>query len=129
MLQRLALLLLSGLIGLVFACGLLTEAKSPRRALFDCRVAALEPVVGDVFDAEQLVRDIYAGHTNLAEAYGSLKTTRAEIEAMYAALRACEAAHPPEAAPVPEPGRYVEASAQGGAGGMGGDAGTDGGAR
>jgi hypothetical protein len=82
-----------------YACTLL-EAKAPhlveRARVFDCRVEALRPVVGDVLDAEQLVRDVYLGKADLFAALRALKVTAAEAQALSVALEAC---NPPQ--PIP----------------------------
>ena len=71
-------------------CGCGVFAASPRAERFQCQARALQPVVGDVLDAEQLVRDVYTGKASLGSVLGSLKATQAEVEAVAAALQACD---------------------------------------
>ena len=73
------------------ACGFL-GAKSPKTDLFLCRVAALEPAVGDVLDAEQLIRDVYVGKASIAAALSAVGASAAEVHAVIDALQACEPA-------------------------------------
>ncbi len=81
----LALFALSAVLG----CGLLKPA-SPKAERFECQVRALQPAVGDVRDARQLLLDVYAGKADLASALHALKATQAEVEALVKALAACE---------------------------------------
>lgn len=73
-----------------------TEAARARVDLFECRAHALEPVVGDVLDAQELVRDVYAGKASLGAAFAALKVSQAEAEAVGAALAACDGTEVPE---------------------------------
>lgn len=86
------------LIAALFGCGLL-ESASPRVERFECQVRALEPVVGDVLDARQLLQDLYAGKANLGSALNAVRATQAEADALVEALNACE---PPVKFPVGE---------------------------
>jgi hypothetical protein len=71
-------------------CTQLTPAQQARVDLFECRVKALEPVVGSVFDASDLVREMYAGHVNLGSVLGTLKVTQAEADAIVESFNACD---------------------------------------
>jgi hypothetical protein len=83
-----------------FGCTLAqTEAARARVDLFECRAHALQPVVGDVLDAQELVRDVYAGKASLGAAFAALKVTQAEAEAVAAALAACDGPSVPEGDP------------------------------
>lgn len=73
------------------ACGIF-GAKSPKTDLFLCRVAALEPAVGEVLDAQQLIRDVYVGKASIAAALSAVGASEAEVRAVIAALQACEPA-------------------------------------
>lgn len=75
----------------------LFRAASPRVEQFECRVQALQPLVGDVMDAEQLVRDVYAGRASLGAVVGALDATQSEVLALTEALAACNG-------PVPDAG-------------------------
>ena len=66
----------------------------PRVAQFECRVRALQPLVGDVLDAEQLVRDVYAGRASLGSVLGALDATQSEVMALTEALEACNGPTP-----------------------------------
>jgi hypothetical protein len=78
-------------------CASLTPAQQKRVDLFVCRAAALEPVVGEVLDAEELLRKIYAGEASLSSALGTLDATPAEIAKIRAALAECDGEAPPGA--------------------------------
>ncbi len=73
-----------------------TEAARARVDLFQCRAHALEPVVGDLFDAQELVRDLYSGKASLEAVLGALRVTQAEGEAVVEALQACDGPKVPE---------------------------------
>lgn len=68
----------------------LFSASNARVERFDCQVRAIEPLVGDVLDARQLVRDIYTGKASLGTVLGTLGATEAEVRALVEALQACE---------------------------------------
>jgi hypothetical protein len=108
MFSRVGALFLVGLLSLLSACGLLRAAHDPRVALFECRVAALEPLVGDVLEADALARDIYAGRANLSAVLEHLQATRSEVEDLAARLASCDPV--PEAPPAePSPPRVTAA--------------------
>lgn len=77
-------------------CDLL-KANSPRVERFNCLVRVLEPLVGDVLDADELARDVYAGKADMNAVARSLRLTADQIDAYNAAVDACE---PP--VPMPE---------------------------
>jgi hypothetical protein len=77
-----------GLI-VVAGCGVFSPS-SPRVEKFDCQVRALQPLVGDVLDARQLLADLYAGRANLNALLANIEPTAAEAEELMNALRACE---------------------------------------
>jgi|GEM_PF-3796117 len=76
-------------------CGLL-GAKPARVEHFDCQVRALEPLVGDVLDAAELVQQLYKGQASLQSVLGNLNATTEELVKLQADLQACE---PPPPAP------------------------------
>lgn len=84
----------------LFACAELPAARQAQVDLFECRVAALQPAVEPVFDASELVRDIYAGHASLPRVFQLLNSAEAEVQATLERLNACE----PQAPAVVEPG-------------------------
>lgn len=75
-------------------CGLLGSAE-PRVERFECQVRAFKPLVGNVLDAEQLVRDLYAGKANMNAVLANLQATREELVKLQQDLNACEPP-PPE---------------------------------
>ena len=74
---------------LLSGCSLL-KAAPPRVERFNCQVRALEPLVGDVLDAEQLVKDLYAGRANMQAVLANLDVAAPEVLELMSALRACE---------------------------------------
>lgn len=84
------------------ACKLL-RSEDPRQAKFSCQARALEPVVGSVYDAEELLRDLSAGKASLGTVLASLQATPAEVHAMLDALRACEGEPAPAIEPEAQP--------------------------
>jgi hypothetical protein len=68
----------------------LFKANDPRAERLDCQVRALEPLVGDLLDARQLVLDVYTGKASLGATLGALHATQAEVQALIEALQACE---------------------------------------
>lgn len=80
-------------------CGLLGGSVSPKVERFNCQVRALEPLVGDVLDAEDLLRDVYAGRASLDAVAAYLKLTQAQLVQFNAAIAACE---PPLPVELPE---------------------------
>ena len=79
----------------------LFKANDPRAERLDCQARALEPLVGDVLDARQLVLDVYTGKASLGASLSALHATQAEVQALVEALQACE---PPVDIPAGEQG-------------------------
>lgn len=72
------------------ACSAQKTAKAIRAlSVFECRVAALRPYVGEVYDTEELVRDVLAGKASPGSVLQGLGTAPADIEAAAAAWAAC----------------------------------------
>ena len=74
--------------------GLLSSAPSARVVRFNCQVDAVQPVLGDVLDAADLVRSLYKGSADLATALSAAGATEAEVRAVVKTLQACEPAPP-----------------------------------
>lgn len=72
---------------------------SLQRQVFDCRVDALQAVTGDVLDAAELARDLYAGRADLRAVVSALKLSREQTMTLVARLNACE--NPEGAPPAP----------------------------
>lgn len=95
-----ALLLCAALLP---ACGgWFGPSKSARGALFECRVEALKPIAGEVYDVEYLVREVYAHRMSLAAVVASVNATRQEVQTMLEALAACDP-QPSDAGAPPAP--------------------------
>ena len=92
----LAYLFLAFVVCFGAGCGLL-GAKPARVEHFDCQVRALEPLVGDVLDARDLVAQLYKGQASLQSVLGNLNATTEELVKLQADLQACEP-------PPPQPG-------------------------
>lgn len=78
---------------LLCSCGLFTELEpKAQRALdmFECRVRALTPHCGEVYDVESLVRDILQGRANPVRVLEGLGATLPEIAAVGEAWNACD---------------------------------------
>lgn len=76
-------------------------------AVFACRVAALEPYVGSVYNTEDLVRDALSGKANLSSTFAGLGLKYAELVAGQEAWDACgepDRVEMSEAAPAPDAG-------------------------
>lgn len=92
---------MAGLVGLALLSGLacngcgLFGVSQPRaqRALstFQCRVSALSPYLGAVYDVEDLTRDVIAGKVDPIGVAMALGATEADILALIAAWRSCDA--------------------------------------
>lgn len=66
------------------------EPKAQRAVdTFACTVDAVQPYVGSVLDAEELVRDAIQGKADLVRVLTALGATRADLVALHAALGAC----------------------------------------
>jgi hypothetical protein len=70
-------------------CGVF-GANSAKAEHFNCQVRALQPVVGDVLDAEQLMRDLYSGKASLGSVLANVDATEAEVKKLLHDLHACE---------------------------------------
>lgn len=92
---------LSLLAWLALGCGVF-GAANPRAEKFECAVRALEPLVGEVYDARELVRDLYAGKASLGAVIGNLEASAPEIMQLLRDLKACEPPPPPDAEPAPQ---------------------------
>lgn len=79
-------------------CGVFGPSN-PRAERFECAVRALEPLVGEVYDARELVRDLYAGKASLGAVIGNLEASAPEVMQLMRDLKACEPPPPPDAAP------------------------------
>lgn len=85
-------------LALFTACtGCAQPAKSPKKDLVQCYAAALQPVVGEVYDAVELTHDLVAGKASLAAVLANLQVAEAEAKALDARIKACTA--PPAALP------------------------------
>jgi hypothetical protein len=88
-----ALLLTYAVIGFYlvfgFGCGVFS-ANSAKSEKFDCQVRALQPLVGDVLDAKQLMRDLYTGKASLGAVLANLNASEAEVKKLLQDLHACE---------------------------------------
>lgn len=82
-------------------CGVFAPSN-PRAEKFECAVRALEPLVGEVYDARELVRDLYAGKASLGAVIGNLEASAPEIMQLMRDLKACEPPPPPDAEPAPQ---------------------------
>lgn len=72
------------------ACVPKTPAQQARQDLFDCRVRAYSGLLTPIFDAEFVMREIYAGRLDQNTLMASLGATQAEVNAINGALHACE---------------------------------------
>lgn len=82
--MRAALLLLVALTG----CSVLPAAKRAA-GVYACKVAAIEPYVGQVFDAEELVRDILTGKVDPSAVFQALDIAESDYKNAAEAWRAC----------------------------------------
>lgn len=82
-----------GLVATLFmGCGLFStpDPRAQRAAdVFECYVAAVEPHVGGVIDAADLVRDALQGRASLPQALSLLGATADDLRAIDAAMAAC----------------------------------------
>lgn len=81
----------------------LTPAQEKVLSLFECRVHALQPYVGSVYDTAELVRDAAAGKTELMRVLQALGYAPEDIAQIASAFGSCE----PVLAPPPHPGGKV----------------------
>lgn len=87
------LLLLSGAL-LFTGCGFQNAKSQHAYDVFQCRVHAIKPLIGDVFDAEILVRDAIQGKVDLVAIMQTLGTDKQDIVAAAAAWKACDPSVP-----------------------------------
>ena len=66
-----------------------TPEAQARADLFACRVTALAPIVSSVLDAEELVRALYLGQTDLSAVLATLQASQLEVASLQKALRLC----------------------------------------
>lgn len=76
----------------LFACGLgaLTPAEQAKVDRFECVVAALEPLVEPVLDAEAVARELFEGKADLSSLIRTFGSSQAEVEKLLLALNACK---------------------------------------
>lgn len=99
------LLALAGVLSLA-ACHDLSPRQQAMIDLYECRVHALAPYVGDVFDAAELVRDVTKGQVELVHVLAALGWASEDISKAATELGACEPAQA-IVAPPPAPGDKV----------------------
>lgn len=81
----------------------LTVEQERTLALFECRVHALQPYVGSMFDTAELVRDASTGKTSLLNVLTALGYSAEEVGEIAGKFGACD----PVQAPQPLPGGKV----------------------
>lgn len=73
-----------------------TQGLTPKQQktvdVFECRVAALQPVVGTVFDATDLVKEVIQGKVDPVAVMTTLGVAKADIVAVAEAWNACSPA-------------------------------------
>lgn len=87
------------------ACHDMTPQGQRARDVFECRVTALEPYIGSVFDVANVVRDTIQGKVDPVAIMSTLGATIADIHAAAEAWNACNPK--PIVAPPPLPGDKV----------------------
>ena len=102
---RLVALYVLGCFSVLLACSVLQEAESPRVSRFLCHVEAIRPLTGDVLEAEQLVRDMYAGKASLGAVLANLEASAAEVQTLNDAIAMCNEAFPVNEEPAPDPAK------------------------
>lgn len=94
-----------GVVVALFSCSNQLNPKAQRAAdKVQCVVDVVAPLVGDVFDAGELVREWIKGRANLGQTLQLLGATPQEIQAAAAAVAAC---HDQSQAPKPDAGTRV----------------------
>lgn len=73
----------------VFACHDLSPKQQARLDQFECQAAALAEVVEPTLNATELLRDLYAGKADLAQALGAVSATQGEVQRLLNSLREC----------------------------------------
>jgi len=92
---------------LVRCAGLqLTPEQQAAVDLFECRVRALEPYVGEIYDTSDLVRQFSTDDVELGKMLNSLGYELPEILKAADAFRSCQP-DPALVAPPPQPGGKV----------------------
>lgn len=71
--------------------GCVATQPTVSHAKVDCFAAALQPVVGDIYDTQQLVRDMVAGKASLAALLQNLQVDEATAKTLLERLNACSA--------------------------------------
>jgi len=79
-----------GLGLLILGCQALPPAQQATFDLFACRVDALEPYTGAVYDTAQLVRQAVLGKTDLVRVLLGMGYTQAQVIEAVEAWNACE---------------------------------------
>ena len=74
-----------------------TPEAQERLRVFECQVAALEPIVEPVFNAAELVRDAYGGVADIDEVLAALQTSQLEAASLKVALQRCRPLAAPDA--------------------------------
>lgn len=81
----------------------LTPEQQRTLDLFECRVHALQPYVGSIYDTAELIREATLGKTDLLSMLSALGYAQEDISKIGAAFGACS----PVVAPPPSPGDKV----------------------
>lgn len=83
-----------GLGSLIVACHSLTPEQQARVDVFECRVAAVAPLVESFVDPTELVRDVMLGKVNPTQALIASGAKPADVIAAARAWNACAPAAP-----------------------------------
>lgn len=86
----------------LFGCSSLPAVQQARADAFECRAAALAPLVEPMHDAGELLRKLEDGSADLRHVLATLNATQKEFEALVERLQACDPPAP-FGSPVPEP--------------------------
>lgn len=87
------------------ACHDLNPRAQHAQDVFECRVAALEPYIGGVFDVADVVRDVVQGKVDPVKMMLTLGAVAADVHSAAEAWNACDPQ--PVVAPPPLPGDKV----------------------
>lgn len=101
-----ALLLLPAALALASCARPLSPADQHKLDVFECRVHAVLPIAGEVFDAQSLVRDIIAGKADLSAIAKDLGAAEVELHEVLAAWSACDP-QPAITVPADAPGKAL----------------------
>ncbi len=74
---------------LALSCHDLTPQQARAESVFECRVRALEPFIGTVFNTAQVVRDTIQGKVDPVAIMVTLGAVAADVHAAAAAWNAC----------------------------------------